>query len=292
MKKTSKTQLVFFGSSDFALPALEALVKAGYDIQAVITAPDQASGRKQTPTPPPVKIAAEKLGLKIIQPTVLKDPEFIAYCLRLKADLGVVAAYGKIIPQAVIDIFPLGTINLHPSLLPKYRGPSPIQYALLNGDEETGVTIIKIDDQVDHGPIVARKKLEKRINEMKYEKLSRELSRLSADLLLKTLLKYLNGKIKPTPQNEAYATFTKMIVKKDGKIDWNQPAREIYDQFRAFHYWPGIWTTWRGKILKIIDCRITGGKIEILRLQLDGRKETTMKNFISGYGKIMENELE
>ena len=153
-----KNNLVFFGTADFAIPALEALVREGYSI-TVVTTPDSLVGRNKTLTPPPVKLAAEKLGLPVFQLENLKTPAIVHQLLALGCSFGIVASYGKIIPLEVINLFPLGLLNIHPSLLPKYRGPSPIQYTLLNGELETGVTIIKIDEQVDHGPIVAQSRL-------------------------------------------------------------------------------------------------------------------------------------
>ncbi len=297
------------------MPALEALVHGGYEVVAVITTPNTPVGRKQTLTPSPVKLAAQKLGLKVLQPENLKEVSQVA-SYKLEASVGVVVSYGKIIPQTVIDLFPLGLLNIHASLLPKYRGPSPIQHALLSGDSETGVTIIKIDEKIDHGPILKKVTFRHPVSES-YEKVEDSLAKLGADLLIKTLPDYLAGKIKPQPQDDSQATFTKIITKEDGKIDWHKEAKEIYNQFRAFHKWPGIWTEWRNKTLKIIDCRVrqgapvsdrgalsTGmlfqennqifvpcakGHLEIFGLQLEGGKVLTSKEFINGYGRFLRS---
>lgn len=282
--QNSKTKIIFFGTSEFAVPALEALVKEGYSVVAVITAPDKPVGRKQILTPPPVKLAAEKLGLKILQPEKLKGNQKLISLLayKLAADVGVVASYGKIIPKEILEIPKHGLLNIHPSLLPKYRGPTPIQSALLNGDTETGVTILEVDEQVDHGPILKNGKW-KMENGIKYEELENQLAKLGAELLIKILPDYLKGKIKPKGQDHSKATFTKLLKKSDGEIDWNKSAQEVYDKFRAFHRWPGIWTTWQGKILKITDCKISGDKIEILRLQPAGGKDMALKEFLTGH---------
>ncbi len=247
MVKKRKTKVLFLGASDFAVPALEALIRADYQIVAVITTPDEPAGRKQVLTPPPIKAAAIRLGIGVLQPLKLKDPTFIKLLTTnysLQTILGIVASYGKIIPPEIINLFPKGILNIHPSLLPEYRGSSPIQSALLNGDEETGVTIIKIDEEVDHGPIVAKSEKRKAKNR-RYRELHDGLARLGAELLIKILPDYLAGKIKPAEQDHSRATFTKKIAKEDGRIDWRKDAKQIYNQFRAFHVWPGIWTIWR-----------------------------------------------
>jgi methionyl-tRNA formyltransferase len=289
----SNGKIIFFGTSEFAVPALEALFNAGYEIGAVITTPDEPVGRKQILTPPPVKVSAKKLGLKIFQPLRL-DSEFLKILqttnYKLPTILGIVASYSKIIPGEIIDSFPLGILNIHPSLLPKYRGPSPIQTQILNGETEIGVSIIKIDELVDHGPIVAEQ--ESRImNHELFEDVQNKLSRIGANLLVKILPDYISGKIKPIEQNHKQATFTKKISKEDGKIDWNKPAEQIYDQFRAFHKWPGVWTIWKNKILKITDLHVQNGKIEILRLQLEGGKEMSLKEFVAGHKDFIVGEL-
>ncbi len=312
----NKDKIVFFGTSEFAVPSLEALIKEGYEIMAVITTPDEPTGRKQILTPPSVKIVAQKLGLKILQPKSLKIEN-----LKFKipdADVGVIASYGKIIPLEILNQPKYGFINIHPSLLPKYRGPSPIQYTLLNGDEETGVTIMKVDAQVDHGLILAKSQ-KLNIQNEKFQELHNELAKIGAELLIKTLPDYLAGKIEPMEQDHNQATFTKIIKKEDGKIDWHKSAQEIYNQFRAFDVWPGIWTMWNDKILKITDCKISAeqsyhnhdreyiaqvynedgiifvpcsnGHIQILRLQLEGGKEMPITDFLSGHKDFVGSKL-
>ncbi len=315
------SKVIFFGTSEFAIPTLVTLVKEDYEIVAVITTPDEPVGRKQVLTPPPVKVIAEKFGLKIFQPQKLNGDKKLVSCLvSLEPDIGIIASYGKIIPSKILDLSKRGFLNIHPSLLPKYRGPSPIQYALLNGEKETGVTIMKIDEQVDHGPILAIENLKLKIENLKYMELHDELAKMGAELLIKILPGYLAGKIRPVEQDHDKATFTKIIKKEDGRIDWHKTAQEIYNQFRAFHFWPGIWTSWQGRVLKITDCKISTeqpyhghdeeyvaqvynedgitfvpcsqGHIQILRLQLEGSKEMSITNFLSGHRDFMGSKLD
>lgn len=297
--------IIFFGTSDFATPVLRALINAGYKIGAVVTAPDSKN------VPPAKKIAIEH-GLEVLQPKNFRDDPVLVKLEKIakQSDIGIVVDYGKIIPAKFLALLRYGMLNIHGSLLPKYRGPSPIQYALLNGEVKTGVTVFVLDEKIDHGPILGMER-EPIASTDKYYSLKMKLVEKGADLLLKLLPKYLNGEIKPQPQDESQATFTKIIAKEDGRIDWNKTAEQIYNQFRAFHKWPGIWTNWRGKILKITGCVISRsllneakkpgeifqekGKIyascknsllEIINLQLEGGKVMTAKEFINGYGKF------
>lgn len=271
-------KIVFFGTSEFAVPALKKLPASGWDIVAVVTQPDKPAGRKQLPLPSPVKIAAEKLGLKILQPEKLS-----AISYNLKADLFIVASYGKIIPKAILEIPKWGVLNIHPSFLPKYRGPSPIQAAILNGDEETGVTIIKLDERMDHGDVVAQERIKNYEPRITYRDLHDKLAELGSDLLIKILPDYIAGKIKPVPQDHSKASFTKIITKDDARIDWSKPAEEIGRVIRAYSAWPVAWTTLDGKRAKIYSAEISSAsELEILELQVEGGKRMTMKEFLRG----------
>mgnify|MGYP001576614106 CR=1 FL=1 len=283
--------VIFFGTPEFAIPILEALVKEGHDIIAVITQPDKPAGRKQKLTPPPVKLAAQKLGLKILQPASLKNNNDIPTFLRmLECDLGVVAAYGKIIPQEILYMPKHSFINIHPSLLPKYRGPSPIQTALLNGITETGVTIMLVDEQIDHGPILAQKPYYL-LPTTYYTQAEKELAEIGAKLLVETLPKYIGGEIKPKPQDHSQATFTKMFAREDGRINWSEPAEKIYNRIRALNPEPGTWTMWpaspsqggKGKIINIKRTELVDGKLKIQTIQMEGKKEMPFKEFLNGY---------
>ncbi len=308
----SNIKTIFFGTSKFAVPALEALFKAGYTISAVITTPDKASGRGNIPTPSAIKLVAQKLNLLVIQPEKLRNnPEIIRELKQLTPDVAVVAAYGKIIPPEIFNLPAYQTLNLHPSILPLYRGPSPIQYALLNGDKETGITIQKIDQETDHGDIIASEKV--MIGGENFEELHDELANLGSNLLIKILPGYIKGEITPKVQDHSKATFTKIIKKEDGKINWNDNSKKIFNTFRAFHQWPGIWTSWNNKILKIADCSNAEsndtkpgtiyeqgdhiyigcgkGSLEIKRLQLESKKEMAIKDFVLGHPNFIGSLL-
>lgn len=236
-------KIVFFGTADFAVPALQALYQKGYDMVAVITTPDEPTGRKKNLTPSPVKIIAQELSLKILQPPSLKIDEFKN--LKLEIDnttIGVVASYGKIIPADLLKQFKRGLLNIHPSLLPKYRGPTPIQSAILNGEIETGVSMMLLDTEVDHGPILNRIKY--KVSGIKYYKeIEKELAHRGAALLITTLPDYVDGKIIPKEQDHSQATFTKKFSFADGRINWQKTATEIFNQIRALNPEPGTWTT-------------------------------------------------
>ena len=285
-------RIIFFGTSEFAVPALKTLVANGYELIAVITMPDQPAGRKKIITPPPVKILAEKLGLKVLQPESLKkDPTFFEEFTAINADLAVVVAYGNIIPQQYLDSIPKGFLNIHPSLLPKYRGPTPIQTAILNGDETSGVTIIKLDAGMDSGPIITSHEI-KIIGHESYKEVHDKLAELGARLLVETIPKYMSGEIEPQEQNEKQATITKKYTREDGRIDWQKTPLEIYDQIRALNPEPGTWTKWHDRILNIRSAELadqtqinteTKQKIIIKTLQLAGKKETSLEEFLHGH---------
>ena len=273
-------KIAFFGTSEFAVPALKALHEAGFEILAVITTPDKPVGRKKVLTPSPIKTTAEKLGLKILQPLKLKDDTFFEEFSALQPDFCVIAAYGKIIAERYITTPKYGFLNIHPSLLPKYRGPTPIQTAILNGDNETGVTIIQIDKDVDHGGILASTKYQIS-NSGYYQQVHDELAEIGAKLLVETIKNIRT--IKPREQDHVQATFTKMFEREDARIDWSRPTQEIYNQIRALNPEPGTWTTWNGKILNIKKAVLVDGKLSLITIQLEGKKETSMTDFLSGH---------
>lgn len=287
-------KIIFFGTSSFAVPALKALREEGHEICAVVTMPDQPAGRKQVLTAPPVKIAAQELELKVVQPrrlgrgsdTSSSEPTFNWELEIGHAPLGVVAAYGNIIPQAILDIFPHGILNIHPSLLPKYRGPSPIQTAIMNGDQVMGVTIMKLDKGMDTGPMLAQVKFHPAADE-NFTEIHDKLAALGAELLIETIPEYIANRLKPQPQEDSQATITKMLTREDGRIDWSKSPQEIYNLIRALNPEPGTWTTFQDKILNIKEARImnqeSNGELEITKLQLEGKKETSFKDFLNGY---------
>ncbi len=292
------------GTPDFAVPSLKKLVESGYDVKLVVTQPDQPAGRGKKVTPPPVKVVAEELGIPVYQPEKVKEnDELKKRLLEVEPDLIVVAAYGKILPEWLLNLPKYGTINVHASLLPKYRGASPIQWALLNGEEETGVTIMKVIPKLDAGDIISQKrvKIEKEDNA---KTLHDKLAEVGAELLVKTLPLYVSGKLKPVPQNEEEATYCPQIKKEMGKIDWRESAEKIFNKIRAFTPWPSAYTTFKGKRVKILkgepvegsgepgevieagkNLIVAAGKgaLKIERLRPEGRKEISGEEFVRGY---------
>lgn len=296
------TKIVFFGTQEFGKGILEALIKSSdFEIVAVFTQPDRPVGRKQEIQKSPVKILAEEHGLKIFQPESLKN-----YTMpNLDADLNIVCQYGLIIPQNVLDSAKHRSINIHTSLLPKYRGASPIQSAIINGEKETGVTIMLMDSKMDHGPILAQEKLTIAPND-NYLTLSDKMLPVACELLLKTIREYLAGDIAPQEQNHEQATLCKMFTREDGQIDFNKSAVEIYNQFRGLNPWPGVFTFYDNKRVKLLNIKpvekniepgkfvvengrlfigCTEGALEIFELQIEGKKSMDAKAFINGYLK-------
>ena len=275
-------KIVFFGTSEFGAIILGKLVQAGMIPVLVVTTPDKPVGRKQVLTPPPVKLIAEKFKLPIFQPADLLNSA-IAELSRQKIDMFIVAAYGKILPKEILGIPKYGALNVHPSLLPKYRGASPIQTVLLNEEDETGVSIIALDEKMDHGPVLTMSKLQIANNKYRYQELHNTLAKIGAELLIKTIPDWIAGKIKAVPQDESKATYTKILKKEDGKIDWNKEARYIERQVRALYPWPGAFTFWKGKQIKILKAHVEQKTLIIDELQLEGKKPTTLQDFLLGH---------
>jgi methionyl-tRNA formyltransferase len=296
----NQPKIIFIGTSQFAVPALENLIKNDYNIISVITAPDKPVGRKQTITPLPVKQTALKYKLPILQPE--KISEISSKIATLAPDLIIVAAYGQLISKSILDIPRLGCLNLHPSLLPKYRGPSPIQTAILNGDKTTGVTIILMDEKIDHGPIISQKEITIASDE-NYQTLEKKLAETAADFLIEILPRYIQGEIKPQTQDESKASYTKILTRQDGQIDWNKSAQEIERMVRAFYPWPGAWTYFNSQRVKILKAKaiekkeIVDAKKELILptgegfllieiLQPAGKKPMTGQEFFRGHPKM------
>lgn len=251
------TNVVFMGSPDFALPSLRALTQH-YHIAGVVTQPDRASGRGRELKPPPVKTLALELGLPIIQPQKLREPEAMAQLQAWKPDLIVVAAFGQILKKDVLDLPRFGCVNVHASLLPRWRGAAPINAAILAGDEETGVTIMQMDVGLDTGPMLAKRSI--RLNpDDTAGSVFQALSTLGADLLLETLPDYMDGKIIPQPQPEEGATYAPMLKKDDGRLDFFKPASELERRVRAMNPWPGAFMELDGAILKVHRAHVDAG---------------------------------
>jgi methionyl-tRNA formyltransferase len=234
-------RVVFKGSPQIAFPSLRALRGAGYDIAGVYTQPDRAAGRGQREQPSPVKNAALELGVRVFEPTKMRGDEAVATLRELRPDVCVVAAYGHILPPAILDVPQFGFVNVHASLLPRHRGASPIQAAILAGDDETGITIMLIDAGLDTGPILARRAIPIGDDDTTGS-LHDRLADLGAALLVETLPRWLSGEITPEPQDGTFATFCPRISKDQGEIDWEHPAGQIWRKVRAYNPWPGAYT--------------------------------------------------
>ncbi len=245
------TRLIFMGTPDFARPILEKLL-ASYQVGAVVTQPDRPAGRGRKMTVSPVKTVALAHELPVLQPAKLRDLQVVAQLAALTPQVIVVAAYGQILPRAVLTIPARGCLNVHASLLPRHRGAAPIAAALLAGDQVTGVTIMLMDEGLDTGPILAQAACDIAPQDTT-ESLSGKLALLGADLLSETLPGWLKGEIEPQPQDESRATYSPMISKRDGLLDWTQPALRLWRQVRAYHPWPGAYTYCQGKRLKILS---------------------------------------
>jgi methionyl-tRNA formyltransferase len=248
----SSTRLVFMGSPEFAEPSLQRLIDAGYCIAGVYTQPDRSGGRGRRLLAQPVKRLAEEAGLPVLQPPSLRRPEAVAELATLRPDAIVVVAFGQILRPAVLSLPPKGVLNVHASLLPRYRGASPIAAALLNGDEETGVSIMLLDEGMDTGPILTQQ-TEAILPQDTAGSLNERLALLGADLLLATLPRWLEGEIEPQAQDEAQATTTRLIAKADGLLDWSLTARELWRRVRAYTPWPGASTTLDGTPIQILQ---------------------------------------
>ncbi|MFC1916747.1 methionyl-tRNA formyltransferase [Chloroflexota bacterium] len=245
-------RVVFMGTPEFAVPSLERLVLNKYQVLAVYTQPDKPAGRGRSLVFPPLKGAALNWKLPVVQPVSLKRPEVVTQLTGFHPDVIVVAAFGQILPQSVLDIPSYGCINIHPSLLPRFRGVSPVAAALLAGDEFAGVSIMLMDRGLDTGPVLASGQISISPQDTTGS-LTAKLSLVASQLLLEALSRWFRGEVTPQPQNEAEATYSTALSKEEAEIDWHLPAVDIWRRVRAFHPWPGCYTRWQGKQLKIIE---------------------------------------
>ncbi|MCC7160175.1 methionyl-tRNA formyltransferase [Candidatus Nomurabacteria bacterium] len=273
-----KLNFAFWGTPDVASETLETLKENGYLPSLIITSPDKPQGRKMIITPPPVKIWAEKNNIPYLQPEKL-DGEFSNKLKSVNYKLFIVVAYGKIIPEDMINMPKLGSINIHYSLLPKYRGASPVESAILNGEEETGVTIQQMEYKMDSGPIIATEKLAI-MPEEKAEDLRKRLIKIGSELLIKKLPEIIEGNIKLTPQNENEATYCKKIKKEDGLIDLNDNATKNYNKFRAYAHWPRTYFFVNNRRIIITDASLEDGNFVIKKVLPEGKKEIKYEDFL------------
>jgi len=245
-------RVIFMGSPEFAVPHLEYLVLNQYQVVAVYTQPDRRAGRGRALVSPPVKMAAQALGLEVMQPAKLREAGVVEQLSQFRPDVIVVAAFGQILPKSVLDVPHFGCINVHPSLLPRFRGASPVASAILAGNEFTGVSIMLMDEGLDTGPILARAQIPISARDTTGS-LTTKLSLIGAWLLGEALVGWARGELTPRPQNETEATYCTEITKKDGEIDWHLSAIALWRRVRAFSPWPGCYTRWQGRQLKIIE---------------------------------------
>lgn len=242
---------IFMGSPEFALPTLQALSQHT-QLVGVVTQPDREAGRGRKLTPPPVKILAEELGVEVFQPKSLRSEFAYTQLTQWKPELIIVAAFGQILRQIILDIPAFGCINVHASLLPRWRGAAPINAAILHGDTETGITIMKMDAGLDTGPFLSKRAISITSQDTAGT-LSNRLAVLGSELLIDTLPRYLSGEISPFPQPEEGSTYAPMLSKKDGELDFNKPAEHLSRMVRAYDPWPGTFTYWKGQPLKILE---------------------------------------
>lgn len=255
-KTASRVRVVFMGTPEFAVPSLQVLAQS-YDVVGVVTNPDKPAGRGRRLASPPVKEEADRLGIPCLQPKRLRDnPEVLEVLRAWQPDVIVVAAYGKILPKEVLELPPHGCINVHPSLLPTWRGASPIQAAILAGDALTGVTLIQMDEGMDSGPILSQE-AEPIFPDDTAESLGKRLARLGAALLVETLPDYLSGDLQLVPQDESRATTCKPIRKEDGALDTRKGAEQIAREVRAFYPWPGVVFSFQGKSIKVLNAEVS-----------------------------------
>lgn len=295
-------RVVFMGSPEFAVPTLQRLLEA-HQVVGVVTQPDRPAGRGRQPQPPPVRQLALQHRIRVLQPARAREPEAVAQVQALAPELIVVAAYGQILPQELLDVPQYGCLNVHASLLPRWRGASPIQSALLEGDAETGVTIMLMDAGLDTGPILTQRSIPIPADATA-GKLSDQLAQLGAELLLDTIPRYASGELRPRPQDETQATFAPLLKKADGELQFDRTAERLARQVRAFDPWPGSFTHWERQRLAVkaahaVDRNdLSPGQVQRLnahpavgtrsgalvldRVQLAGRRETSGEAFARG----------
>jgi len=305
------------GSPEFAVPSLERLVTR-YELVAVYTQPDRPAGRGREVAVSPVKQAAVKLGLPVVQPEKLRSPEAVAQLRAISPDVIVVSAFGQILPEAVLEIPRYGCINIHPSVLPRHRGASPVAAAILAGDDITGVSIMKMDKGLDTGPVLVQSRLPVTGDDTTGS-LTDKLSLMAAEMIGDVVAGWVNGELTPQPQKDTEATYSGTINKEDGEINWQRPAAETWHKVRAFQPWPGAFTRWQGKRLEIIqgiplassgksvpgeviDLKKSSGNaafgistgdgiLGVCAVQLEGKRKATAGDFLRGQRNFIGSRL-
>jgi methionyl-tRNA formyltransferase len=299
-------RVVFFGTPQFAVPTLARLIASAHQVVGVVTQPDRPRGRGQKTSDAPVKALAMEAGLGVLQPPTLKDPDARAAIDALHADVGVVAAYGKILPEAILDLPRLGLVNVHASLLPRHRGAAPVHRAILAGDRETGVTIMRVVKALDAGPMIATLRRSIDADETSAD-VERDLAEIGARLLVSTLDRLAVGPVPEIRQDEALATYAPKLTKDDGRVDWTRPAVDIHNLIRGLHPWPHAWTFHHGRRIILLRSAPSGGDthalpgvlvaaradqlrvaagegtVEIRELQIEGKRPMSAREFLAGH---------
>ena len=300
-------RILFFGTSPFALVTLEALLKSAHTVVGVVTQPDRPRGRNQAVSPPPVAVTAQAAEIPLLQPEKLKEAKTLDSIKAFGAEVGVVVAYGRLLPPELLALFPKGMFNLHASLLPKYRGAAPIAWALIRGESSTGVTIFKIDERLDHGPILLQKKLAIEPYEERVA-LGNRLAQIGSETFLEALDQIESGSSNLQPQSEAEVTLAPILTRELSFIDWQDQAVTLHNLIRGLQPWPGALTSWQGKLLKLLACTPetqqreaapgtilladpkagllvqTGqGQLRLDRLQLEGGRVLSAAEFLRGH---------
>ncbi|SHN15579.1 methionyl-tRNA formyltransferase [Gracilibacillus kekensis] len=303
-------KIIFMGTPDFAVPVLERLITEGYQIDLVVTQPDRPRGRKKILTPPPVKVAAEKHDIDVFQPEKIKD-NYDEIKIR-NPDLIVTAAFGQLLPKGLLDIPSYGCINVHASLLPKLRGGAPIHYAILEGHEKTGISIMYMAEKLDAGDVISQQEIKIADND-DVGSLHKKLAVVGSDLLAETIPRIFSEEINATPQDEQLATFAPNITREQEKINWNQSLQKVYNHIRGLYPWPVAFTTWRGKVFKVYEASKTNQSttakagtivatnedglivatgdsqaIILTMVQPAGKKKMSASDFLRGVGSKME----
>lgn len=274
-------RIVFMGTPDLAATVLEKLITNKYEVVLCVTQPDKPVGRKMVLTPPPAKVVAERYGIPVWQPDTLRTPEALSQLETYQPDMIITAAYGKILPKAMLDLPKYGAINVHGSLLPKYRGAAPVQWAIMNLDEKTGVTIMRMDPGMDTGDILTQ--VEVPISDRVHTpELMNMLAQAGGDLLISSLPGIIDGSIPSIPQNDLDATMSPPIAKEQGRINWHNTAAQISAQIRALSQWPGASTLWKGGRMKIYDAMVPDNGDELLSLYEESHGNATPGTVICG----------
>lgn len=308
-------KVVFMGTPDFAVPCLQALIDNKYEVVGVVTQPDRAKGRGKKLSAPPVKVLAEQHRITVYQPEKVKASEFVEQLRTMAPEVIVVVAFGQLLSQAILDIPSKGCINVHGSLLPKYRGAGPIQWSIINGDKTTGVTTMYMDKGMDTGDMILKREFE--IGEKDtYKDLHDKMSLIGAEVLTETMKLIEQDKAPRTPQPNDKATYAPMLMKVTGKIDWSKPVRDIYNLIRGTYPWPGAYSTYMGKTFKVLESEIyeedtqnssfgiikeigkdyflvscKKGSIKIMELQFENEKRMGVEAYLRGHNIEINTKL-